>query len=87
MLRINQAMQSGCVTVKLEGRLLGPWIHEVRRVCDQISQPSKCLSMDLAALTFVDALGAELLRELIGRGVKIKAHSSYTQELFNPETH
>jgi len=86
MLKITQAMQNGGATIKLEGRLLGPWLDEVRRECNQAPHPLTSLSIDLSAVTFVDALGTEFLRELIGRGVKIKAYSSFTKELLQPET-
>ena len=86
MLRITHGTQNGFATIKLEGRLLGPWIDEVRQACNLALQPSTFLSMDLSSLTFVAATGTEFLRELISRGVKIGAYSSFTKELLQPET-
>jgi hypothetical protein len=37
--------------------------------------------LDLAAVTYVDAAGVELLRDLIAEGVEIAACSSFVHEL------
>jgi hypothetical protein len=39
----------------------------------------------LAAVTYVDAAGVQLLRELVGAGVEITAYSSYIGELLHLE--
>lgn len=83
MLRIMQTTQNGCLTIKLEGRLLSPWIDEVRRACSPKSRPRKGVLLDLSAVTFVDAPGTKLLRELMSQGVKIGAYSSFTEELLH----
>jgi hypothetical protein len=85
MLKISQTTRSGCVIIKLEGRLLGPWVDVVRIECDQVAQPFTRLYLDLSAVTFVDAPGTEFLRELIRRGAGIKDFSSFTKELLQPE--
>ena len=68
-------------TIKLEGKLFRPWVDEVRKACVSGTDPACPTSLDLSALTFVDAAGAELLRELIGQGIEIVACSSYVAEL------
>ena len=68
-------------TIKLEGKLLEPWVDEVRKACAVGADPSSGISLDLAALTFVDAAGEGLLRDLIGRGIEIVACSGYVAEL------
>ena len=68
-------------TIKLEGKLLGPWVDEVRKACASGAAPTGRTSLDLAALTFVDAAGVGLLRELIDRGIEVDVCSSYVAEL------
>jgi hypothetical protein len=68
-------------TIKLEGKLLRPWVDEVRKACASGKDPAGRSSLDLSALTFVDAAGEELLRELIDQGIEIVACSSYVAEL------
>ena len=65
MLRITTVgIHTSSPIIKLEGKLLEPWVGEVRRVCAELSASSNNLRLDLAALTFVDAAGMCLLREL-----------------------
>ena len=68
-------------TIRLEGKLLRPWVDEVRQACASGTDPAGRTSLDLSALTFVDATGEKLLRELIGQGIEVVACSSYVAEL------
>jgi len=38
---------SGTATLVLEGRLVGPWVEELRRSCEQASSSSDGLTLDL----------------------------------------
>jgi hypothetical protein len=60
---------------------LWPWVDEVRKACASSTDPAGRASLDLSALTFVDAAGEKLLRELIGQGIEVVASSSYVAEL------
>jgi hypothetical protein len=66
-------------TIKLEGKLLRPWVDEVRKACASARDPAGRICLDLSALTFVDAPEEELLRELIGlklcRGIVARKRS------------
>jgi hypothetical protein len=68
-------------TIRLEGKLLWPWVDEVHKACASGTDPAGRASLDLSALTFVDAAGEELLRELIGQGIEVVACSNYVAEL------
>jgi hypothetical protein len=68
-------------TLKLEGKLLKLWVDEVRKACVSDTDLSGRPSLDLSALTFVDAAGAGLLWDLIGQGIEIVACSSFIAEL------
>jgi hypothetical protein len=68
-------------TIKIEGKLLGPWVDEVRTACTVSTDWSCPISLDLSTLTFVDAAGERLLRDLIDRGVEVVACSGYVAEL------
>jgi hypothetical protein len=82
MLRLTRiALSHSTQTIKLEGELLGPWIDEVRKVFALGTDLSGRTSLDLRALTFVDAAGEGLLRDLIGRGIEVVACSNYVAEL------
>jgi hypothetical protein len=68
-------------TIRLEGKLLQPWVDEVRNACACGTDLAGQTSLDLSALTFVDAAGEELLRKLIGQGIEVVACSSYVADL------
>jgi hypothetical protein len=85
MLKLTWLTQEGQVpTLKLEGELLEPWMDAVRDACmkwDRSQRPR----LDLAAVTYVDAQGARLLRGLMREGFEIAACSSYVAELLTLE--
>jgi hypothetical protein len=82
MLRLTRvAATNATQTIKLEGKLLKPWVDEVRQACASGTGPSGRTSLDLSALTFVDAAGEGLLRDLIGQGIEVVACSNYVAEL------
>ena len=93
MLRLTRiASTHRAQTIKLEGKLLGPWIDEVSKTCAAGTGPSSRINLDLSALIFVDGAGERLLRDLIARGIEVVACSSYVAELlrsragvFDPE--
>jgi hypothetical protein len=68
---------------KLEGKLLGPWVNELRNVCMQPPGRLEQVGLDLAAVTFVNTAGAELLRELIRQGIIITQCSAFVAELLH----
>jgi len=52
--------------MKLEGRIVGPWVAECRRawLTLESSLSTKKLALDLCGVTFADESGLELLREI-----------------------
>ena len=60
----NQAIQ-----FQLEGRLVGPWVEELRRLGDQALSEQKAVSLDLQRVWFVDRQGIVLLRDFAQRQV------------------
>jgi hypothetical protein len=82
MLRLTRiAGTNSTQTLKLEGKLSGAWVDEVRNACAGGTVPSGRTLLDLSALTFVDAAGERLLRDLTGRGIEVVACSNYVAEL------
>jgi hypothetical protein len=77
MLRITTRHEEDRLLLKLEGKLLEPWLDEVRRTCAASGIPPTRIRLNLAAVTFADAHGAALLRELIGNGAAIEACSGF----------
>ncbi len=85
MLRISRLPLDGELTLKLEGKILAPWLDEVRHACAEAVNGSVRTRLDLTGITFVDAAGVELLRNLAKHGVEIAASSSFVSELLRTE--
>jgi hypothetical protein len=68
-------------TLKLQGKVQGPWVEELRNACRAAASPPGGLRLDLAAVSFVDAAGAECLRELVRGGTPIVASSGFVAVL------
>jgi ABC-type transporter Mla MlaB component len=71
MLRITVVESSKiAVTLRVEGRITGLWVEELRAACNVHTFPDNVqLSLELADISFADAAGISLLRELRSRGV------------------
>src|SRR5262249_34417562 len=76
MLRITYTQgHDSVLTLHLEGKLLGPWVTELARSCNELPCPPNRLRLDLSAVTFVDGPGVALLRDLLARGATLAACS------------
>jgi hypothetical protein len=71
MLRITVVESSRtAVTLRAEGRIAGSWVEELRKACDVHTFADEVkLSLELADVSFADAPGIQLLKELGSRGV------------------
>ena len=84
MLRITRLSQKGQgLTIKLEGEIVGAWVGAARDAC--AIRGRRPLRLDLAAVTYVDAAGVQLLRDLVAQGAAIAACSSFVGELLHLE--
>jgi hypothetical protein len=97
MLRITRSDTPPHVTLRLEGKLLRPWLSEVlgeyaraRRATgddaagDGVSAGVNGVVLDLSAVSFVDAAGVWLLRDLIGQGARVTGCSGFVAQLLAP---
>jgi len=69
---------------RIEGQVSGPWIEELRRVCNETlggnGHWGGRLVLDLADVSFVDADGVALFRELTARRVILINASLFVTE-------
>jgi ABC-type transporter Mla MlaB component len=64
----------------LEGKLVGPWVDELRRLSHEALSQNKSVSLNLEKVWFVDANGAALLRDLAGRQVSQYNSSQFVSQ-------
>lgn len=75
MLKITNTNEDGVTTLKLEGKLMGAWVHELRGYWQQIRQhgAGQTIHLDLADVTWVSDEGKALLRAMYRNGVALLA--------------
>jgi len=74
MLRITAITEKGRTVVKVEGKLVGPWVEELRRCWTLATDGShnQPIQIDLTDVIFVDSLGKELIREMCFKGAELE---------------
>jgi hypothetical protein len=83
MLRISQAVDGDrAVTFRLEGRVVGPWVAELREACQKVLKDKRGLTLDLAEVMFASRPALRLLLHLKAEGVVLSGCSPFlSQEL------
>lgn len=72
MLKITQIGPANhAVTLRLEGRVVGPWVTELSKSCEDVFAGGRSLKLHLADVEFMDAQGVALLASLRSRGVSL----------------
>lgn len=81
MLRIQLFdLQDGTLAIQLAGRIVGPWVGELRSSCERILGVGGTLSVDLGDVSFVDRDGVEFLQSLRARHVTLFNCSPFVAE-------
>jgi len=68
------------VTLRLEGRIAGPWITELRDLCEKLLKENQRVNLLMADVAFLDRAAAQLLARLKTRGVVLTDCSPFTAE-------
>ena len=71
------------ITLKLEGRVIGPWVEEVKRLSENILGSGGTLTFDLSEVSFVDREGIDLFRKLRDRRAMFLSSSVFVAEQLN----
>jgi ABC-type transporter Mla MlaB component len=72
MLKISEAgREQDSITLKLEGRVVGPWVHELGIVTDDARLKGLSVVLDLSGVEFIDRGGVALFSLLAERKVTL----------------
>jgi hypothetical protein len=71
--------------LRLEGKLLAPWIEVVRQAITNGDPAPNALRLDLGSLLFADGPGSRFLAELIAGGAVVVSCSGYLAALLDVE--
>lgn len=83
-LRISIQENHNSIGLTLVGRLAGPWVNELDQVWQELAQrlEGKKLLLDLRDLTYSDAGGKRVLREMFSKSrAELITHSDWSQFL------
>ena len=84
MLRITVQESDHTISMRLEGRVAGPWLAELSRAWDETAPRlgEKKFEIDLHNVTYSDAAGKELLRNIYAQSkAELITRSPLTQYL------
>jgi ABC-type transporter Mla MlaB component len=88
MLRITTEESLGAITLRLEGKLAGPWVLELDRCWHMVRdmEASKKFTIDLTGVTFIDSAGKDLLASIHRDGAHFTAGDLMTQSIIEEIT-
>jgi ABC-type transporter Mla MlaB component len=67
------------ITLRLEGRIVGPWVTELWKACEKIMGEGLRLELDLAEVSFLEPAGVVLVSSLRSRGVLLTQCSAFVE--------
>jgi anti-anti-sigma regulatory factor len=84
MLRITKTESSvGGSVLRVEGKLVGPWVNELRSYCSIVRGTRNPLKLEMTEVSFVDRAGIALLRDLEESGIGLVGCSAFITEELN----
>jgi anti-anti-sigma regulatory factor len=84
MVRIEKIVESPTeATLSVEGRIVSEWVAVLEHECRQALRDTPRVQLDLAAVTFIDARGVEVLRRLVTEGVAVVNSREFIAALLN----
>jgi hypothetical protein len=82
MLRITTEHRDRTVVLRLEGRLQGPWIDELRECWQRAREASgETVQIELVDVSLINEAGKALLTEMHRAGVEVLAHGPLTKAI------
>jgi hypothetical protein len=88
MLRITVVESNArAVTLRVEGRIAGPWVEELRTTCNVHTSPDPIqLHLELEDVSFADTAGIAYLKGLRDQGVGLYHVTPFLRELFKNDS-
>jgi hypothetical protein len=69
--------------LRLEGRLIGPWVEELRAAFESAVEDGWPVHVDFSAVHYVDRPGLRLVCDLRTRGAVLHAVSHFVEQLLH----
>jgi outer membrane protein len=83
MLRITTEKKRGKISLSVEGRLAGPWVAALEQCWRELhgASPREKFHIDLCGVSFIDAAGKVLLKEIYRQGGRLIAEGCLNQAI------
>jgi len=83
MLRVTAEKKRGKTVLNVEGRLAGPWVAALEQCWRELhtSEPQEKFNVNLCAVSFIDAAGKVLLKEIHRQGGHLLAEGCLNQAI------
>jgi len=82
MLRITRVAEDDeSATLKLEGRIVGLWVNELRRECEIYLARGSKVTLELSGVRFADHQGVKALKAMCGERVELMGASLFLSGL------
>ena len=89
MLKISIGQDLRVATLKIEGKIVGPWAMELGNTWQEMWAPmkQKPLLLDIRGVTFADSKGAHILRDIVkATGAEVLSDSTLTRQFAKQAT-
>ena len=73
------------ITLKLEGRIVGPWVEELEKECEKCLLKKNCLILDLSEVSYIDERGINTIRGFLGPRIQSVGGSLFLEGLMKEE--
>jgi anti-anti-sigma regulatory factor len=85
MLRITEVSKDDkVITLRLEGKLVGPWIPDLERIClYHRDEKNKTVVLDFSGVTFIENKGVRMLESIKDDRIKIVNCSQFILSLLS----
>jgi ABC-type transporter Mla MlaB component len=81
--RVDDSEGQAIPALKLEGKILGPWVIELGRACEELRVSTSAFRLDLTDVTFIDSAGLGLIHDLVRQGATLSGCSGFIAELLS----
>lgn len=79
MLRITKIESAQQTTLRLDGRIAGIWLQELRSTCEPLLGNGHALVIDCGGISFIDGPGLQFMRSLRQRNVPLVRFSPFLE--------
>lgn len=84
MFRLTRMAENNeSITLKVEGRIVEPWVRELKRECDSSLKERDLVILDLSGVNFIDETGIQNFKRMIGNRIKLVGCSPFLSKLLN----